>query len=116
MSNIFEKRSYRFALDMLSLLKPIKPDNISTVLIRQVIRSSTSVGANITEAKAGSSKKDFINFYHHALKSANETKYWLSLLRDSGLSDKKNTNRLQDEINQLSKMLGKSIITMKARV
>jgi len=110
-----EKRSYQFALDTLGLLRPVRFDNVSSILVRQLIRSSTSVGANIAEARAGSSKKDFINFYHHALKSANETKYWLSLLKDSGCSNQRNTEPLQDEISQISKMLGKSIVTMKAR-
>jgi len=111
-----EKRSYKFALDTVKLLRLIQSGLVSSVLVRQLIRSSTSVGANIAEAKAGSSKKDFINFYHHALKSANETKYWLSLLHDAGFSKQDDTEPLQDEIDQISKILGRSIITMKGRL
>mgnify|MGYP003866386553 CR=1 FL=1 len=53
------------------------------VISDQLLRAATSIGANIVEAKASSSKRDFIKFYEIALKSANETKYWLGLLRDA---------------------------------
>ena len=79
----------------------------------QLLRSATSIGANIVEAKASSSKRDFIKFYEIALKSANETEYWLGLLRDATQADKNKTNQLLVEVEEISKMLGSSLLTLK---
>lgn len=82
-------RAYRFSLAIMKFVDtfPLKELSLK-VIAHQVLRSAMSIGANIIEAQASSSKKDFINFLHHALKSANETKYWLGLLRDSGKVNK----------------------------
>lgn len=85
------------------------------VMARQLLRSATSIGANIIEAQAGSTKKDFTNFFTHALKSANESKFWLGLLRDSGKADKVKTTDLLNETIQLSNILGSSILTLKGK-
>jgi four helix bundle protein len=66
-----------------------KYDRIYFSIFDQLLRSGTSIGANIVEGKAGSSTKDFRNFYTIALKSANETKYWLCLIRDTILINEK---------------------------
>lgn len=83
------------------------------ILSDQLLRSATSIGANIFEAKSASSKRDFIKYYEIALKSANETTYWLGLLRDAlGL----NVTALKDlslEADELSRMLAASLLTMK---
>lgn len=79
----------------------------------QLMRSATSVGANIIEGKSASSRKDFIKFYEIALKSANETKYWLGLLRDATDADKPAARALLLEAEEISRMLGASIITLK---
>jgi len=79
------------------------------------MRSATSIGANIVEAKSASSKKDFMKFYNIALKSANETKYWLCFLRDAVESDKKQIGRLLNEVVELSNMLAASLLTMKRK-
>ena len=72
-----------------------------------------SIGTNLVEAKAGASKKDFLNFYVIALKSANETKYWLSLIRDSISSDKNKASALLQEADELSKIIASIIISAK---
>ncbi len=79
------------------------------------MRSSTSIGANIVEAKSSSSKREFIRYYQIALKSANETKYWLCLLRDSKLVQKTPVNKILNEAVELSNMLGASVLTMKGK-
>lgn len=76
------KRCYLFSLDVINFLDRLDVKRIYFSITDQLLRSTTSIGANIIEAKSASSKKDFINFYQIALKSANETKYWLCLLRD----------------------------------
>jgi four helix bundle protein len=65
------------------------------------------------EAKSSSSRKDFIKFYEIALKSANETKYWLALLRDATEADKVKVQNLLNEVGEISKMLGASVLTLK---
>lgn len=79
----------------------------------QLLRSATSVGANIIEAKSSSSKRDFIKFYEIALKSANESKYWFGLLRDATQADKEDIEVLLAELYEISNMLGASVLTMK---
>ena len=63
-------------------------EQTSRIINDQLLRSATSIGANVIEAQAASSRKDYTNFFAYALKSANECKFWLGLLRDSGRGDK----------------------------
>ncbi len=79
----------------------------------QLIRSSTSIGANVAEGGAGSIKKDFINFLHIALKSANETKYWLCLIRDTIEVDKKKIEELLKEADEISKIIASILLAAK---
>lgn len=79
----------------------------------QLLRAATSIGANIIEAISASSRKDFLRFYEIALKSANETKYWLGLLRDATDINKNKVNELLKEAEEICKMLRASILTLK---
>lgn len=106
-------RAYYFAIDVIKLVQDFPSNKTYQIFLDQLLRASTSIGANLIEAKASSSKKDFINFYHIALKSANETIYWLCLLRDSKLVDKEVISPLYNEVIEISKMLGSSLLTMK---
>ncbi|MFM9052802.1 MAG: four helix bundle protein [Bacteroidota bacterium] len=76
-------RSYHFALTTIRKINRLKLPITARPLSDQLIRSSTSVGANVIEGRSGSSRKDLVRFYQIALKSANESKYWLCLLRDA---------------------------------
>lgn len=109
-------RAYFFALDMIKFLDPLnKNDLVVQIVVKQLLRCSTSIGANIVEALAGSSKRDFTIFFTHALKSANETKFWLALLRDSGKAPKEAANKILQEATEIANMLGSSIITLKGK-
>lgn len=109
-------RAYVFALDIIKFIDETdKKDFVTQVITKQLIRSATSIGANIIEAQAGSTKKDFTNFFTHALKSANESKFWLGLLRDTGKANKERVNMLLQETNELANMLGSSILTLKGK-
>jgi four helix bundle protein len=77
------------------------------------LRSATSIGANVIEGKSGNSRKNLISYFSIALRSANETKYWLCLIRDTLEVDKMETNQLISEADEISKILGKSILTLK---
>lgn len=109
-------RAYKFALNVIKFIDALnKRDYGVEVMIKQLLRCATSIGANIIEAQAASSRKDFINFLHYALKSANETKFWLGLLKDSGKSAADQTDPLLKECIELSNILGSSLITLKSK-
>ncbi len=111
----FKKRVYRFTLDIIKFIDDLPQQKSNDVIGNQLLRSSTSIGANIVEATAASFRKDFTNFFNHALKSANESKYWLALLRDAGKAPKETCNKLLEETNQISNILASSILTLKGK-
>ncbi|PIZ48107.1 four helix bundle protein, partial [candidate division WWE3 bacterium CG_4_10_14_0_2_um_filter_41_14] len=78
-----KERAYKFSLLVIKFINKLPNKRLYWVIGDQLLRSATSIGANLIEAKGASSTKDFINFYSYSLKSANETVYWLNLLRDS---------------------------------
>lgn len=108
-----KRRVYNFALDAIKLIDSLPSDVSSNVIANQLLRSATSIGANVIEAQAGSSKKDFKNFLSYALKSANETKFWLGLLRDSNKKPASEINPLLLEAKELANILAASVITLK---
>ncbi len=107
-------RTFYLAKDVLSFVGSEKIERIYFSLFEQLVRSTTSIGANLTEGVAGSSKKDFINFNVIALKSANETKYWLCLLRHTipGI-DVKVIDQLLKETDEISKIIATIVINAK---
>jgi four helix bundle protein len=109
------KRTYLFALKVIQFLEKLPRNYISQTIGNQLLRSATSVGANVIEAQAGSSRKDFTNFYSTALKSANESKFWLGLLRDSGKVKSEEISQLLRELTELSNILATSILTLKGK-
>ena len=103
-------RCYYFSKEIILFVKECKYDKIYNSLFDQLIRSATSIGANIVEGKSGSSKKDWKNFLVIALKSANETKYWLCLIRDTLEIDKLKVEELLKEAEEISNIIAKIII------
>jgi len=110
--NILQVKSYAFALRIVKLYKYLC-DNREYVLSKQVLRSGTSIGALVAESVFGQSKADFISKLSIALKEANETLYWLSLLRDSRFIDNKMFESIKPDIEELIKLLVSSINTAK---
>ena len=108
-------RTYEFSLKVIKFLGTIEVKRVHYSLIDQLTRSATSIGANVVEGRSGSSKNDLIRFYQIALKSASETKYWLCLLRDGLDLDRIAINKLLKEADEISKIIGKSIITLKEK-
>lgn len=99
-----KEKSYAFALRIIALYKDLTARN-EFVLSKQVLRSGTSIGANVAEASAGQSKADFIAKMAIASKEARETEYWLSLLRDSALVESSLLEPLLNEASEIGKML-----------
>ena len=110
-----KKSTYIYALEIIKFLEGLPKDYISQTIGKQLLRSATSIGANIIEAQAASSKKDFANFYSHSLKSANESKFWLNLLKDSGKTFSNKIALILNETNELSNIIASSILTMKGK-
>lgn len=106
-------RCFHFAKDLIKFVSECKYDRIHFSLFDQLIRSATSIGANIVEGSSGSTKKDFINYLHVALKSANESKYWICLIRDVLEVDKNKINVLLQECNEISKIIASIIVNSK---
>ena len=111
----FKRRVYSFALDIISFIDQLPKEQTSSIVGHQLLPSATSIGANVIEAEAASSRKDYTNFFSYALKSANETKFWLALLMDSGKADKSKANRVLKEANEIANILGASILTLNGK-
>ena len=109
----FNRRLINFSLEVIKLCNEIRKDRNLWSIADQLIRSATSIGANVIEAKASSSKRDYIKFFEIALKSANETKYWLILIQEScpNLQDK--ILKPTREINEIANIIGAGVLTMK---
>ena len=104
-------RCFHFAKEIVSFERQCKYDRIHFSIFDQLIRSSTSIGANVVEGASGSSKRDFKNFLFIALKSANETKYWLCLIRDTLDVDANKTTELIKEADGISKILAAIVLS-----
>jgi four helix bundle protein len=114
----FKIRLYKYIIKLLKFLSSLSDKSVLREIKSQLTRSGTSIGANYFEAEAASSRKDYQNFFYYALKSANESKFWLAILRDAGLipEDRKlELEALLQETKELANILAKSLITMKAR-
>ncbi|MEO6315612.1 MAG: four helix bundle protein [Chitinophagaceae bacterium] len=103
-------RCFFFAKSVILFIKGSKYDRIYFSIFEQLLRSATSIGANVVEGSAGSSKKDWLKFLIIALKSANETKYWLCLIRDTIECDKTNLPEMLSEADELSRIIASIII------
>ena len=112
--NIIVSKSYAFALDVIKLYK-VLIDKKEFVLSKQILRSGTSIGANIHEAVASESKKDFVHKLGIAVKEARETSYWLNLLKDSNYITIDEFNKLNNSCDELVRILNSIILTTKER-
>lgn len=109
------ERCYCFSLDLIEFLDELPNQKVYWVLGDQLLRSGTSIGANVIEAKASSSKREFKKFHEIALKSGNEAKYWLCLLRDSGKVSEAKVEPLLTEVTEIANMLAAGIMRMKGK-
>jgi len=107
------RRCYKFSLSVIKLCNDLSASKSTAILSKQLIRSSTSIGANVVEAQAASSRKEYKKYFEIALKSCNETIYWLYLIRDVGIISADSVAPVIDESKQLSSILGKSVISLK---
>ena len=111
----FQKRLINFSLEIIKLCNEIRKDRNLWAIADQLIRSATSIGANVIEAKASSSKLDYLKFFQYAPKSANETIYWLMLVSESCPNLKIQSDKLLKECDEIARIIGAGIITMKGK-
>lgn len=108
-------RAFYFSKGVIEFIKEVNFDKIYFSIFDQLLRSGTSVGANLVEGTAGVSTKDYLNYHAIALKSANETKYWLSLIKEVVPDAKNKIDELIKEANEISKIIATIIINIKNR-
>lgn len=116
MECVIQQKADAFAIRIVKLCKFLRRKN-EHIMSNQILRSGTSIGANVAEAQYAASKADFINKYQIALKEANETEYWLRLLSNTGyLSDDEPSRSLVADCKELLRLLIASTRTAKRKI
>ena len=113
--NVVKEKSYAFALRIIKLYKFLVVSKKERVIAKQLLRSGTSIGANVEEAVGGQSKKDFTAKLSIAYKEARESEYWLRLLRDSGDLEENAAESVLTDCRELLKLLGSIQKTVKSQ-
>jgi four helix bundle protein len=112
-NNIIQDKTFDFAIMIIELYKDLRFNKKEFVLSKQVLRSGTSIGANVEEAIGGSSRRDFHAKMNIAYKESRETRYWLRLLRKTNFIDQNQFNLLIEQCDQISKILTSITFTLK---
>lgn len=113
--NIIREKTYQFAIDIIQLYKKMQYQN-EYVISRQIVRSGTSIGANVEEATAAQSKKDFVAKMSISSKEARETNYWLRLIRDTSIVDSGDLAELLKKSEEIIKILTSIIKTAQKNI
>jgi len=111
--NVVVEKSYAFAIRIVNLYKFLIAEKKEFVLSKQLLRSGTSIGANIEEAVGSHSRKEFASKLSIAYKEARETHYWIRILRDTKFIDEKMSKSLLSDNDELLKLIGSIIKTLK---
>jgi four helix bundle protein len=113
--NIIQTKSFAYAIRIVKLYQYLCEEKKEYFLSKQLLRSGTSIGANIEESIGGQSDKDFISKLSIAYKEARETIYWLKLLRATSYLTKEQVESMLNDGEEICKILGKIQVTMKTR-
>lgn len=103
--NIIQEKSFRFSLRIVTTFQLLRENKVERDLCLQLLRSGTSIGANVEEAIGGASRKDFINKLQIAYKEARETKFWLKLLNESRLMESELGKSLINDCEEILRIL-----------
>ena len=114
--NLVMNKSYVFALDVINLYKILSVEKKEFVLSKQLLRSGTALGALIKEAEHAQSKADFLNKMNIALKEANESEYWLELMKDGNYIKEEIANKYLEDVSTLIKLLASIVKTTKSKL
>ena len=104
--NVVQIKSYDFAIKIVTICKLLQTEKKEFTLSKQLLRSGTSIGANIEEAIGGQSRKDFFAKLTISYKEARETKYWIRLLTDTDYLTKQQSEPLLEDIEELLRIIG----------
>lgn len=115
-NNVIVEKKYKFALRIIKLFKHVRKEQHEYVLSMQVLRSGTSTGALVQEAMHAESTADFIHKLSISYKEANETQYWIMLLRDSEIINSKSAQSIREDCNEIIKILTSIINTTKLKI
>ena len=115
MDSILRTKSKEFAKKIIFLCRGMKQKNVESVLINQLLRCGTSIGANVHEAQYAQGTKDFISKFEIALKECNESSYWIELLYETNSITKETFDEFQKQFIELRRMLVSSITTLKSK-
>ena len=113
--SILRDKAKQFAMDIIFLCREMKSNKKETVLINQMLRSATSIGANLHEAQYAQSTNDFISKLEIAQKECYETEYWLELFYETEIIDEVKYNKLQNDCGAIRRMLISSLKTIKSK-
>ena len=113
LANSIEERTYKFAIRIVKAYKYLRTTHNEYVLSKQMLRSGTTIGAMMREAKFAQSRADFVSKTSIALKEANETLYWIELLHDSEYIDDSSFNSIHNEANEITSILASIVKTTK---
>ncbi len=111
--NVILDKSKKFALRIIKLYKYLCSEKHEFVMSKQILRSGTSIGANVREGNRGQTKPDFITKMSIAYKEADETSYWLELLHESGYLNKESFESIYEDNLELLRLLSSIIITSR---
>jgi four helix bundle protein len=111
--NIFQIKSYAFAVRVVKACQYLNNEKKEFVLSKQLLRSGTSIGANIEEAIGGQSDKDFFAKLTIAYKEARESHYWVRLLKDTDYLNQEEANSLINDVEELMRIIGSIQKTMR---
>jgi len=114
--NIVVEKTYSFAIRMIKCYKYLTTEQKEFVLSKQLLRSGTSIGANVEEAIEGQSEKDFYSKMSIAYKEARETHYWLRLLRDTEFLSNSISESLLADNEEILKLIGSILKTLKSKI
>jgi four helix bundle protein len=114
-ANAIKEKSYAFAIRIVNVYRYLTKEKQEFVLSKQVLRSGTSIGANVEEGLGGQSEKDFYAKLNIAYKEARETHYWLRLLRDTNYLTAKEAKALLEDCNEILRIIVAIIKTMKSK-
>jgi four helix bundle protein len=109
----FKKRCFDFSIAVLHFSEKLREERRNWILVDQLVRSATSIGANIVEGGNSTSKKEFINYFQIALKSASETLYWLALVEELNKNHEIKINELIKECTEIKKLISTIILNTK---
>jgi len=107
------KRCLLFGIRIIRFCETFPQKRIAWILVDQLVRCCTSIGANIIEAKASSSRLEYKRFYEIALKSSNESLYWLEMIKEIRMGDQKELEEIIQEATEINKMVASGVIKLK---